>query len=626
MRRARFASALSVGALSLALAGLSSSCARPRPSRDAPESWRPGAAAGFDLLLVTLDTTRADHLGAYGAPDAETPTLDRLARAGVRFTDALTVAPLTLPAHATMLTGRLPPRHGVRINAEQRLGASAGSTLGEVLGGAGYTTAAFVSTFVLDSRFGIGRGFANYDDHVDEARGSSFAARPLERKASVTTDAYLGWLDTQTPDAKLFAWIHYYDAHAPYAPPPEFARRFAGRAYDGEIAFVDSQLGRVVAALERSKRLERTLIVVVADHGESLGEHGEVTHGHFIYDSTMRVPLIVHAPSIVGAGVVDQRVVSVADLLPTALELLGVPDREKRDGASWVGRRADPKRAVYLETWSPYLEFGWAPLTGLRTLRDKAILAPRREFYDLADDPREEHNLEVGGALGSGASRRDLWAQLEASARAPGGSAAGATAPASGDDSHASVSEEERAQLQALGYLGGAGPAAGEVLADPKDRVVVQTAITEANAAMGENRLAEAEQWLRRAAAASPGDRSTLSSLGKLQLQQGRFAEAERSFRALAARKPGADVAILLAQIALVDGREDEAERRLTEAAAFEPDHGGIFIARGDLALRRGDLPGAAAAYREGIRLDPLRAAGMGRARLAALPRGGGTG
>lgn len=589
--------------LFLAAAGLAAGCSRP--AADLPAGWRAGAAAGYDLLLVTLDTTRADHLGAYGYPAAETPHLDRLARQGVRFTEAITPVPLTLPAHASMLTGLWPQNHGARVNSEFRLGQE-GSTLAEKLAAAGYETAAFVSAFVLESRYGVDRGFATYDDAVDPVAGPTFAAGTLERKAPGTTDAYLAFMGGQPEQGRRFAWIHYFDAHAPYEPPPELARRFAGRLYDGEIALIDRELGRVLAALEQSGRLARTLVVVTADHGEGLGDHGEGTHGNFIYDSTMRVPLILYAPAVLGTGVVDGRVVSHVDLLPSLLELLGIGDAEKRDGESWVGRAPDPERAVYLETTSPYHEFGWAPLFGLRSLRDKAIVAPRRELYELADDPRELNNLYAAGGAGRGA---DLFARLERELAAN---------PSLGAPQK-EVSDEERAQLQALGYLGGAGPVAGEALADPKDRVAVMAALIEANAAMAAGRLEQAERYIRQAAAGSPGDRSVLFAHGKLMLRLNRPLEAEKSFRALVKLQPRADVLVLLAQIALQDGRDEETAGFLGEAEKLDPRHGAVFIARGDLALQRGRSGEAEAAYRRAIEVDPYRSAGMARARLEAI-------
>lgn len=600
-------SSVRAGLVALALVPFAA-CSRVQP--DAPERWRHGAAAGFDLLLITLDTTRADHLGAYGYPDAETPNLDRLAREGVRFSEAMTVVPLTLPAHATILTGLLPPRHGVRNNAEFRLGKE-GSTLGEILQREDYATAAFVSAFVLDARYGTGRGFDLYDDRVDPVQGGAFALGTLERKAPATTDAYLAWLGEQPRQRRLFSWVHYFDAHAPYEPPPDIALRFPGRPYDGEIALVDRAVGRVLAALEAAGRLERTVVVVVGDHGEGLGEHGEGTHGHFIYDSTVRVPLILYAPRAIGRGLVDQRVVSTADLLPTLLDLLGIGDREMRDGESWVGKRRDPQRAVYVENLSPFLDFGWAPLFGARTLRLKAILAPRRELYDLADDPREERN-RYGPSGSSESAGADLFSALEQHA----------ARDASGSNSRELVSDEERAKLASLGYLAGAGPSENEEApADPKDRVAVHAALIEANAALSADRLDLADRWLRQAAAVSPRDRSVLFALGKLQLRRGERSAAERSFVALSAIHPRAEVSILLAQIALLDGRLTEAEARLAEATRLEPGHGGILIVRGDLELSRGNRLEAAASYRAAAQADPYRAGSMAQGRLLALDR-----
>lgn len=590
----------------LLAAALAIACA-PRPAADLPQSWRPGVAAGYDLLLVTLDTTRADHLGAYGYPAAETPNLDRLAREGVRFTDAISTAPLTLPAHSSILTGLSPLHHGVRTNSHFRLGKEP-TTLGEKLGAAGYTTAAFVSAFVLDERYGLARGFSHYDDEVAAAEGPAFAAGTLERKAPATTGAYLEWLAAQPAGKGLFAWIHYFDPHAPYEPPAELAARFPGRPYDGEIALVDRELGRVLQALEASGRLSRTLVVAVGDHGEGLGEHGEATHGNFLYDSTMRVPLILYAPAALGSGLVDGRVVSQVDLLPTLLELLGIADGAPRDGVSWVGRAARPEAAVYLETLSPYHEFGWAPLFALRTLRHKAILAPRREFYDLADDPREEHDLFD---MGENHVREMLMDRLQKVL----GETPGTGAPRREED------PEERARLEALGYIGGAGPAAagGGPLADPKDRIAVLNALIEANAAMGAGRLDLAERYLRQAAAASPRERSVLHLYGKLQLRLGRPLEAEKSFRALAAIEQRADVSVLLAQIAIQDGREAEAVVLLGEAEQLDPLLGSVFVARGDLLLRQGRREEAAAAYRKALEIDPLRTGGMARERLEAF-------
>jgi choline-sulfatase len=587
----------------------------PSVPRDAPAIWSRGAAAGFDLLVVTLDTTRADRLGAYGYAGAETPHLDRLAAEGFRFSEALTVAPVTLPAHASIWTGRLPPRHGVRNNAEFRLGDDE-STLAEILRDQGYATAAFVSSFVLDRRYGLSQGFERYDDQVEAQEGPAFAASVLERRGDHTADSFLAWLATQQAGQKLFAWVHFFDPHAPYAPPPPFRERFED-PYDGEIAFMDQQIGRLLAGIAQQGRTEKTLVVVVGDHGEGLGEHGERQHAFFVYDSTMRVPLIVHAPKALGGpALVDGRVVSSIDLLPTLLELLAIRDPSPdRDGESWVGRPPRADREVYLESLVPYYDFGWAPLYARRGLRDKAILAPRRELYDLADDPGEAADL-FPTARGDSRLRRDaLFQRLEEELSAldalPGQS-----------DPAGDVPDEEKARLQALGYLGGAGPApGGKLLDDPKDRIGVHGALADANAALAAGRPDLAERLIRPALALSPRDRSALLLLGKLHLGEGRLNDAKKVLEDFSAVQPRSDVAVLLAQIALRQGDGAAFEHWLALAEQLEPAHGGIEIARGDAAAEQGDREAARRHYERASERDPRRAGGMATARLAALQR-----
>ena len=283
---------------------------------------RAGITAGrVNVLLVTIDTLRWDHLGCYGDRSAATPVLDALAGRGVRFATAIAQVPLTAPSHASILTGLTPLRHGVRDNGGYTLPAEV-RTLARRLTDAGYRSAAFVSGFPLDHRFGFASGFDVYDDRLARTAGR---APYTERSADATTDRVMGWLDQMrpsggearsTPSQPWFAWVHYFDPHAPYAPPPPFATRFADRLYDGEVAFVDAQIGRLLGRLERSGDLARTLIVVTADHGESFGEHGEETHGVFVYDATLRVPFIVAGPGIHG-GRSSAVVARSIDVVPT---------------------------------------------------------------------------------------------------------------------------------------------------------------------------------------------------------------------------------------------------------------------------------------------------------------------
>lgn len=592
---APLALALLAGALAAALPGHGASLPR----------LDPGVARGASLLLVTLDTTRADRLGAYGAERAETPAFDGLARSGWLFERAFTVAPVTLPAHASLLTGLYPPAHGVRHNAEFRLGEDV-PTLARQLRAAGYATAAFVSSFVLDARFGLGRGFDVYDDALAASGGTVFPSGILERRAAATVEAALAWLARQPGERPVFLWVHLFDAHAPYDPPEPWRSRFAGRPYEGEIAAADAALGRLLAAAEG----RQPLVVVAGDHGEGLGDHGERTHGIFLYDETAHVPLVIRPPR--RAGLAPARIdelVSLVDLAPSLLHLLGISDPVRRDGRNrFAAESGGEEDAVYLEALMPWIDYGWAPLTAVRTRDAKLIRAPRPEYYRLTDDPGERRDLAADpaarGEVGRLAKRLVAFGDPLRSLDAAAGEG---------------LAPEARAALQALGYLGGAGPAPGEAPADPKDKIGIANALIDAHAAMQAGRLEAALATLVELERTDPRDRSVLQALGKVYLRLGRLRDAERVLLAFTAVRPKSDVSLLLGQIALLDGRYAECRRHLDQATRLEPEHGGIEIARGDLAARLGDREAAAAHYRRAAEIDPGRAAGTAAARLAAL-------
>jgi len=355
----------------------------------------PPSADRPNVLLVTIDTLRADRVGCYGHAPALTPTLDGLASRGVRFATAVAHVPLTGPSHASVLTGVTPLGHGFRDNGGYVLLAEV-RTAAEDFGKAGYRTAAFVSGFPLNRRFGFDRGFEAYDDHFPKGNDPRRAAH-VERFADATTDAVLRWLET--PDATpgrrpFFLWVHYYDPHAPYEPPGELAARFRGEPYDGEVAFVDQQLGRLLRRLEEKAELARTLILATSDHGEGLGEHGEVSHGLFIYDSTLKVPFVVAGPGV-SPGRIDPTVARGIDVLPTLLDLAGMKARPEIEGRSLrpaIEGREMSDAPAYAETLYPLRELGWAPLFAWRTSRHKMIEAPTPELYDLESDPGETQN------------------------------------------------------------------------------------------------------------------------------------------------------------------------------------------------------------------------------------------
>jgi choline-sulfatase len=422
--------------------------------------WRADVRSPVNVIVITLDTTRADRLTPYGFMDASMPALERLAREGVVFDQATSVAPLTLPAHASLFTGLFPPAHGVRDNGDAALAASH-TTLAEILRGQGFCTGAFVSSVVLDPDRGLAQGFGQYLGVPRPADGT--AARGQRRGDEVIGDA-IKWLD-DAGACPLFLWAHLYDPHRPYEPPEPFrARHFD--PYVGEIAFADSQIGGLLDALEHRQLLERTLVLVAGDHGESLGEHGEEDHGIFVYESVLRVPLIIRLPRIGRDRQVAPRrigdVVRLVDVMPTVLDLLGIPE-PPMDGVSLLGRMRGTQGPLDLEAYAESMypaRFGWSPLKTLRDGRFKMIDAPRAELYDLERDPFETRNiLEERRTLAQAMQRRlDFLA-------GPGAASADAV-------SATELPADARERLQALGYVGSAAvvnePRTGG-RPDPKD-------------------------------------------------------------------------------------------------------------------------------------------------------------
>jgi arylsulfatase A-like enzyme len=433
----------------------------------------------LNLLVITLDTTRADRLGAYGFRGIQTPHLDRLAREGVQFDQTASAAPLTLPAHCSLFTGRLPPQHGVRENGVVL--SSSEVTLATVLKSSGFQTAAVTGSFVVASKWGLNQGFDHYMDTVADAADEERAPHSLRRPANVVADLALDWL-SQHERSRFFAWLHFYDAHAPYEPPEPFRTTYATDPYLGELAFVDAQLGRVLMFLESRQLLDRTIVVVIGDHGESLGEHGERTHGLFVYESVMRVPFIIRAPYARLRGRRVNEPTRSIDMLPTVLELLGVGSPGGVQGASLAGLMTGATRTWDKETYSesmyPRDYFGWSDLRASRAGRFKVIIAPHPELYDLVADPHELRNLY--------AERRALADRMAARLRAveraiTGDPHAVGAATSSVLAGSASVGDPDtRAQLASLGYIGSmtAPGVTQAVLPDPKDQIGLYNLIT----------------------------------------------------------------------------------------------------------------------------------------------------
>jgi choline-sulfatase len=387
-----------------------------------------GRAALGGILVITLDTTRADRLTPYGYMSASMPHLERLAREGVVFEQAVSVAPLTLPAHSSLFTGHYPARHGVRHNASPPL-ADTATTLAELLGQEGFRTAGFVGSLVLDRERGLAQGFHTYAGVRDGSPRSSAG----QRRADDVVDDAIRWLEAG--DGRFFLWTHFYDPHRPYDPPA--AVQSVSDPYVGEIVFVDSQIGRLMDALERRGALRDTLIVLVGDHGESLGEHGERDHGVLLYESVLHVPLIIRAPAFRPAR--TPAVVRLVDVMPTILDLAGVP-APSLDGISLTGLMADTRVDPDLEALAESFDLSQAGYPQRRTMRNgryKVIDGPRQELYDLARDPFELQNLYDERQSLAGAMIRRLRAVSGEAVRTP----------------TSDVPPDLRARLAALGYL-----------------------------------------------------------------------------------------------------------------------------------------------------------------------------
>ncbi len=541
---------------------------------EAPGTSAAGAAGPADLVLVTLDTTRSDYLGCYGAAGARTPVLDALASRGTRYARALTASPLTLPAHASLLSGLEPPEHGLVENGTAVLDAAV-PTLAERLASRGYETAAFVSSRILDRRFGLDRGFATYDDRIPAERIGEYGYP--ERDAGAVTAAAIDWLSRRAGPRPLFLWVHYYDPHAPYAPPTEWRGSGAQADYAGEIAYVDRELGRLLEAL--AGRARPRTIAVVGDHGESLGEHGERAHGIFLYRAALEVPLILAGPGI-PAGAVVEETVATRRLAATLLDLLGLAAGEGPFadlGPVLPGLRsgevASPALPVYSETRMPASAYGWSPLAAISDGRWRLVRAPRPELYDFVADPGELKNLIDERPEEARRLARTLAAREEAMRP---------------------VGVERRlddaalaADLRSLGYLSGSR-AAGQVI-DPKDGIALLAELERAKGLMRSGALAPALEILRGLVARNRGNVPFHTQLAAAELAAGNGEAALAALGAALELAPGLDFLHLhLAEAYAALGRPDDARRAYRAALALNPRAAPAWLGLGELAHRAG--------------------------------------
>lgn len=480
-----------------------------------------------NVIIITLDTTRADHLACYGYENVKTPNLDALAGRGVLFEQAASSSPLTLPSHCSIMTGMYPTYHGVRINGNTALSEEQ-TTIAEVLTNRGYQCGAFIGAFVLDGRWGLKQGFAHYDDQFDLTKYRQLDLGVVRRPGNVVMDAALTWLEANKRNP-FFAWIHLYDPHMPYEPPEPYYSTYSPGGlvglYDGEIAFADEQVGRCLSWLEGSGLAQDTILVVIADHGEGLGSHGEGSHGYFIYDYVTHVPLLVVVPfaELQGKRVASQ--VRAVDVFPTIFDLLGVKSPSAVQGRSvlplMIHPESDDGRQAYGESLAPFLQFGWSPLHALKTKRYQFIDAPQMELYDLESDPQERTNiLEQNPAVA-----RKMKAELD---RLMAETSRGAPKPQA-----ANLDKETVERLAALGYIGApenrdkpSGASSGP-LADPKIKLPIYESIQLAGESIMRNDYAQAARKLEDALGLDPNVPQALLMLSTCYTELGREEEAK---------------------------------------------------------------------------------------------------
>jgi arylsulfatase A-like enzyme/Flp pilus assembly protein TadD len=467
------------------------------------------------FLLITLDTTRADHLEPYGAENVETPALSELAENGIVFEHAFATAPVTAPTHASLLTGLYPPRHGVRNNLTHHLREEI-PTLAEWLSTAGYRTAAFVSAAVLERRYGLDQGFDVYDDRIRSSTTNLERRMTNERPAGATTDRALAWLSALDAGESFFLWVHFYDPHFPYSPPSPWAEEYRDQPYDGEIAYMDSQIGRL---LQHPKAAgDDVMVMAIGDHGESLGEHGENTHGLLVYDSTIRVPWILRLPGG-PRGVHIAAPISQVDLVPTVADIMSLEPEtafEALEGRSLLpllrGEDWTPERLLFAESEAPFFSYGWSRLRTVRQGAMKFIDAPVVELYDLGRDPAEIQNL----AAEQTTDARRLATEIEAWA------ARGEQA-----DSTVAVDSETAEQLRALGYIAGdPGRPEGEGRGNPVELMAVHQELQAVGRLLRSGQPEEAVRRVQGALAMDPENLAALRDLSRGLLQLGRVDEA----------------------------------------------------------------------------------------------------
>jgi arylsulfatase A-like enzyme/Tfp pilus assembly protein PilF len=550
---------------------------------------------GLNVLLITIDTLRADALSCYGGQTIQTPWIDRLAREGVRFERVHAQNVVTLPSHANILSGRYPLEHGVRDNSGYRFPATI-ETLATILKRAGYRTGAFVSAFPLDSRFGLDRGFDVYDDRLGDPDARSAFLMP-ERAGALTLAAAEKWLAAQG-EAKTFAWVHLYEPHFPYAPPEPFASRYAASPYHGEVAYADSLLASLLEPLLEQREAGRTLVVLTADHGEGLGEHGEKTHGIFAYESTLRVPLILYSPRLFSARLIATPVRHV-DILPTILDALSLPPPPEVSGRSLLALasgHATSAATSYFEALSSEVNRGWAPLRGLIRDRYKLIDLPLPELFDLEADPHERKNL----AASEPRLMDELRGQLQL-----------LTAADRNQGARQAENAAARERLRSLGYLSAAAAPREQYTEDddPKRLIGLDAEVQDVVTLFQAGDLPGALKRVKQLLAQRPQMPLALVHQAFLQHELGDLKAAVESLRVCVGAHPEDTDAVALLGAYLVEaGRPAEAAELLKSYAAEKDPDLDVLLARGTALAQAGRVPEGIKTFERALSIDPTNA------------------
>jgi arylsulfatase A-like enzyme/Flp pilus assembly protein TadD len=556
-----------------------------------------------NVILITMDTVRADHVGCYGAKDVQTPTLDALGRDGIIFERAISQVPLTWPSHAVILTGLYPFQNGVQDFTGQPL-ESRFRSVAQSFKQQGYATGAVVSAFVLDRSWGLARGFDFYDDAFAP---EAFVNRDLglvDRRAGESVTRALAWLK-KNPRRPFFFWLHLYDPHSPYDPPEPYRTQYRGHPYDGEIAYADHELGRLITWLKVNKLYESSLIAFLSDHGESLSEHGEHEHGFFVYNATVHVPLIVKPPA--GSGIrpgrISQPVETVA-VAPTLVRVASLQDAIEKQFQSQglVGARAQAEEGSYSETFYPFSSFGWSPLHALETSRYHYIDAPEPELYDLAADPEEKINLAAQQTATVAVLKEKLQTRLHTHPFTP--------AEVGGHDSSLKLSQDAIEKLRALGYVAYRSPVSDEALASalpaPKSKLWEFNSILEAGDAFQVGDFSTGENLLAKVREHDPKMHAVPYMLGEAALRQRQWDRAADELQKALKLDPNFDQAMTALARALHEKGDDSGAREwLEKALQHDKQNFRAWYELGWIEFRAGNKDSAETAFERALSIQP---------------------